>query len=204
MPDSTDPEFASPHVALWHSFDSAVKADLYATALVADAGTFLVDPIPLSPHAINDFQRKSPVRAIVVTNQNHWRASSTLAEQLSVPVLACDSAKLAGEPREFTPIIDGQRVDDAFDVMAIDGAVPGEIALFSELDGGTLIIGDALINFEPYGFTFLPPKYCTDHREMKKSLCRLRRLTVERVFFAHGLPLTSRARLRLHHLLEQE
>jgi glyoxylase-like metal-dependent hydrolase (beta-lactamase superfamily II) len=197
-------EFVSDHIALWHSFDSAVKADLFSTALLTNAGTFLVDPISMGPNAIQDLELKSPVCAIIVTNQNHWRASSTLSKQLSVPILAHDSARLPDEPREFTSIIDGQRVGQAFDVIMIEGAVPGEIALFFDDDGGTLIIGDALINFEPYGFKFLPPKYCTNHRKMKASLRRLSDLTVERIFFAHGLPIVSRACSRLRGLLDQE
>ena len=87
-------------------------------------------------------------------------------------------------------------------VIAIQGAVPGEIALYHAPNGGTLIIGDALINFEPYGFTFLPKKYCQNQKEMRRSVSRLLKSPAERLIFAHGTPIISRATERLRRLLD--
>lgn len=64
-----------------------------------------------------------------------------------------------------------------------------------------MIIGDALINFEPYGFTFLPDKYCSDARELRASLRKLQSLSFERMLFAHGTPILANARERLTQLL---
>ena len=44
--------------------------------------------------------------------------------------------------------------------IGIDGGPAGEMALHYDQGAGTIVLGDALINFEPYGFGFLPPKYC--------------------------------------------
>ena len=80
--------------------------------------------------------------------------------------------------------------------------MPGEIALYHSPNGGTLIVGDALINFEPYGFTFLPGKYCLDEKEMRRSLLKLLDRKAERILFAHGLPIVSNATARLRRLLD--
>jgi glyoxylase-like metal-dependent hydrolase (beta-lactamase superfamily II) len=80
----------------------------------------------------------------------------------------------------------------------------GEIALFHEPDGGTLIVGDALIHFEPYGFTFLPAKYCVDQKKMRRSLGKLRRCEADRILFAHGTPILSGAVDRLNALLDAD
>ena len=64
------------------------------------------------------------------------------------------------------------------------------------------IIGDALINFAPYGFTFLPAKYCSNQKQMRQSLGKLLAYKAERMFFAHGLPILSAASERLRGLLE--
>jgi hypothetical protein len=70
--------------------------------------------------------------------------------------------------------------------------------------GGSIIVGDALIHFDPYGFTFLPAKYCTNHKEMRHSLRKLLHYRAERMFFAHGTPILSKAGERLKHLLNDD
>jgi glyoxylase-like metal-dependent hydrolase (beta-lactamase superfamily II) len=107
--------------------------------------------------------------------------------------------------KEFPCLIeidDRQRIANQLEVITIDGAPPGEIALYHSPNGGTLILGDALINFEPYGFTFLPQKYCRNQKEMRRSLRKLLGLEVERMLFAHGTPLLSGASGRLRQLLD--
>jgi len=63
-------------------------------------------------------------------------------------------------------------------------------------------MGDALINFQPYGFTFLPGKYCSNEKEMRRSLRKLLTCKTQRMLFAHGLPILSRASDRLRQLLD--
>ena len=59
-----------------------------------------------------------------------------------------------------------------------------------------------MIHFDPYGFTFLPAKYCTNFKEMRKSLRDLLNYKVKRILFAHGTPIVSQADRRLHQLLD--
>jgi hypothetical protein len=84
----------------------------------------------------------------------------------------------------------------------MEGAVAGEIALYHPSNGGTLVVGDALINFEPRGFTFLPRKYCENEKKMRSSLRQLLAKPAERLFFSHGTPILSGATDRLRQLLE--
>ena len=83
----------------------------------------------------------------------------------------------------------------------IDGGPLGEMALHYVEDGGTMIIGDALINFDPYGFEFLPAKYCRNAKLMRRSLRKLLDFSFDRMLFAHGTPILSDARTRLEQLL---
>jgi glyoxylase-like metal-dependent hydrolase (beta-lactamase superfamily II) len=89
----------------------------------------------------------------------------------------------------------------SFRAIKIDGAADGEFALYQPDDGGALIVGDALINFEPHGFDLLPQKYCNNQKQMIRSLRRLLDLDFDRIFFAHGNPIVTRARERLALLL---
>lgn len=86
--------------------------------------------------------------------------------------------------------------------ITIDGAVAGETALFFAGDGGTIVVGDALINVEPYGFALLPKKYCSDQEEMRRSLWQLLNFSFERLLFAHGYPLVASTQERLEEVLQ--
>jgi glyoxylase-like metal-dependent hydrolase (beta-lactamase superfamily II) len=64
-----------------------------------------------------------------------------------------------------------------------------------------MVVGDALINFEPHGFGLLPAKYCLDPSLMRQSLRKLLDYAFDRMLFAHGTPILSGARARLERLL---
>lgn len=186
---------------IWHAYDPSVKAELFATAFAARADLYLVDPIPL---AEQEFQKLAGLLAgVIVTNANHERAAPDYAGRLSVPILAHAGA-LAEINASQTANLSALASNGNIQVIEIEGAVSGEIAIYLSTGGGTLIVGDALINFEPYGFTFLPAKYCLDPKQMRRSLRTLLSFSFERMLFAHGTPIVSGARDRLGQLLEHD
>ena len=174
-------------IFIWRHYDAAIKAELFSTGLQTDSGIFLVDPIRLAPETMTDWQG---VAGVVVTNENHLRSAVEFAQRFRVPVYS------ASNP--------AAEIFDASGLTAvpIQGAATGEIALRWEASGGTIVMGDALINFEPYGFTFLPAKYCSNFKLMRTSLATLLDYSFERILFAHGTPILSRARERLEALLK--
>ena len=191
----------APYLALWHGYDPSVKAELFSTWLLTSDGVYLVDPIPLRSEAVDDLLDSNPIAGIIVTNSNHQRASARLAEQFSAPIFARCETFPNKQPREFRSVADSDNICDGLRVIGIEGAVAGEVVLHYAPHGGTLIVGDALINFEPYGFTFLPRKYCSDEKEMRRSLRKLLTYKAERMLFAHGTPILSGASDRLQGLL---
>lgn len=191
----------SPQLAVWHAYDPSVKTELFSTALVRNERLLLVDPIPLADDAVAQLMGTALPAGIVVTNANHLRASEDLAAQFQIPVLS-DPASFPGQkPARFAPISELSSLAPDFSVLNIEGGVEGEIALHCPDD--TLILGDALINAEPYGFTFLPAKYCSNHKAMQKSLRQLLDLKVEKILFAHGIPITANAQTRLASLFSE-
>lgn len=189
-------------IAIWRCYDPGVKAELYSTCLATALGAFLVDPIPLQEQGFNELIGSSCVAGIIVTNSNHHRASIDFAERFRVPIIAHANAFPDEQPGQLRQVTDGDEICDGLRVLSIDDAVPGEIVLHHVFNGGTLIVGDALINFEPHGFTFLPAKYCANQKEMRRSLRKLLDYTAERIFFAHGTPILSRAGECLEGLLK--
>jgi glyoxylase-like metal-dependent hydrolase (beta-lactamase superfamily II) len=188
-------------LAIWHAYDAAVKAELYSTCLATVVGIYLIDPIALQKQALDGLIGSSRVAGIVVTNSNHRRAAPQFAQRFQVPIFAHREAFADDKPIRLTTIADGEEIRGGLRVTGIEGAAPGEIALYYADDGGTLIVGDALVNFEPYGFSFLPAKYCSDEKQMRRSLQELLHYKAERILFAHGTPIPSAAGERLQGLL---
>ena len=190
------------HLAIWHTYDAAVKAELYSTCLATAAGNYLIDPIPLQNRALDRLIGSSRVAGIVVTNSNHHRAAAQFAQQFQTPIFAHHETFPDDEPSRLTTIADGEEISDGLRVISIQGAASGEIVLHHAGIGGTLIIGDALVNFEPYGFSFLPAKYCSNQKQMRRSLQKLMDYQAERILFAHGRPILSSVSERFRGLLD--
>ena len=190
------------NIAIWHGYDPAVKAELYSTCLETFGGTYLIDPIPLASEALRELIGSNCVAGIIITNSNHHRASAKFAEKFSAPLFGRTEAFPNKAARELKKVSDGDEISEELRAIGIEGAGDGEIALHFAPDGGTFIIGDALINFEPYGLTFLPAKYCSNQKQMRRSLRKLLDYKAERMLFAHGLPILSAASERLRGLLE--
>jgi Metallo-beta-lactamase superfamily len=188
-------------LAFWHAFDPKAKAELFSTACRTDRGILFIDPIPLAEAALQELLEGSSPAGIVVTNANHWRASCELAKKLSISIFAHADSGLT-EECHVEPLVDGQILFDSIHIISIPGGALGEIALHLPDKKGSLIVGDALIHFEPYGFTFLPAKYCLDHKLMRRSLQKLLPFAAGRILFAHGTPILSAAGRRLHHLVD--
>ena len=202
MRPASDFDRITPYLSVWHGYDSAVKAELYSTCLGTSGGTYFIDPIPFEREALYELIGSNSVAGIIVTNSNHHRSLEKFAEQYSVPIFARGETFPHKPPLQFRSVADGDKIYEELTVIALEGAADGEIALHYAPDGGTFIIGDVLINFEPYGFTFLPAKYCSNGKQMRRSLRKLLDYKAERILFAHGTPIVSDASERLRSLLE--
>src|SRR5437762_6621510 len=180
MTAATDLDKVAADLFIWQAYDPAVKADLFSSAIVTADGIFVVDPIPLRKAPLAQLHDQGVIAGVIVTNANHLRASSQFAESISVPILARRAVFPDRTPPQFSELAAGEKTCDELNVIGIEGAVAGEIVLHCSSGGGTLIAGDALINFQPYGFTFLPGKYCSYENVMRRSLRKLLSRSEER------------------------
>lgn len=188
----------SNEIAVAQRYDAQVKADLFSTALTVGAGLLLIDPISADAAEIPLLDTAVKVCGIVVTNENHVRSSAQVAADCEVPIYAHSAAGVAGA----VALGRGDEISGDLRAIAIPGAPAGEIALHCSRDGGTVVFGDALINFGSNGFTFLPAKYCVNSRLMRRSLRQVLEYDFERMLFAHGSPIVTNARGRIASLLE--
>lgn len=191
----------SPGIFVWQTYDNRVKADLFSTALETSAGTYLVDPIPLDEKTLLNFGTQRKMAGICVTNVNHARAAAEFAKTFSVPVYVHNELCGNADFPDATGMSEGEGCVQGLTGIAIEGGPKGEMALHYNANEGTMVLGDALINFEPHGFGFLPAKYCLNARTMRRSLGKLLDYAFDRMFFAHGTPILSGARTRVEQLL---
>jgi glyoxylase-like metal-dependent hydrolase (beta-lactamase superfamily II) len=192
----------SPRVCVWQRYEAKVKAELFSTLLETAQGFLLIDPIPLQQDVLLSLFCGRPIAGIFITNANHHRAATKFAEEFGARLFAHADTCTALKLPSATKLTHGQNLTSDIRALEIEGAAPGEMAIFFEAEGGVIIVGDALINFEPYGFTFLPAKYCSNAKQMRRSLRRLLHYDFEKMLFAHGTPVIESARKRLEQLLE--
>jgi glyoxylase-like metal-dependent hydrolase (beta-lactamase superfamily II) len=198
---ASDFDRIASNIAIWHDYDPGVKAECYSTSLTTSEGMYLIDPIPLEKRVLDELIGSDHVAGIVVMSSNHHRISAQFAEQFSVPIFARCEAFPEKVAQQFRSVADSDEICRGLRVIGIEGAAAGEMILHYASNSGTLIVGDALINLEPYGFTFLPGKYCSNEKEMRRSLQRLLDYEAERILFAHGTPILAGASERLRKLL---
>jgi glyoxylase-like metal-dependent hydrolase (beta-lactamase superfamily II) len=192
-------------IFIWQHYDPAIKADLFSTGVVtANEQVVIVDPIPLAASPLDLLRERGRCGGVVTTNTNHRRAANWYSAQFCAPIFAHRASFPDVESGSIISVAQGDKIVDELEVIDIDGAAAGEIALYDPMHGGTLIMGDALINFAPYGFAFLPRKYCTHEKQMRRSLRKLLDYEAERMLFAHGTPIVSSATTRLRQLLDAE
>lgn len=185
----------------WQGYDPSVKTDLCSSALVIDGALYFIDPVPLAKEPLQMLVSDAVPAGIILTNGNHARAAAVYRKKFAVPVFAHREAQGGFDVEVDHWLEDGASIASALTVIHLPGAANGEMAIHSAAGGGVMLVGDALINIEPHGFTFLPDKYCADARRMKQSLRKLLQFSFEAMTFAHGLPVVSGAKQRLAQLL---
>jgi hypothetical protein len=192
-------DWVSRTFAIWHRYDETTKTELFSTALVLENDLTIFDPIALPKKSRQEFESFGTIGRIVISNANHMRATEVFAEPESAVVFV--PAELSAQFSNSHTLSDGLELGPVR-ATQIEGAAAGEFAFYHPDNGGTLIMGDALINFDPHGFTLLPKKYCIDQKQMTRSLRKLLDFDFTRIFFAHGNPIMLRGHDRLAALLD--
>jgi len=201
MPRAQEIDEVSPGILVWRAYDSKSKADLFSTALTTHTGTYVVDPIPLASDGLRTLRAQPVAAGIFLTNVHHARAAAEFARALSLPIFAHGELSDTPDFPQAIAVQDGEEFSRGLTAVALDGGPVGEMALHYNNNGGTIVVGDALINFEPHGFGVLPAKYCQNANLLRQSLKKLLNYTFERMLFAHGMPILAGARAQLEQLL---
>ena len=184
----------------WSVYDPNVKCEVGCTALKLTSGWVVIDPVPLAEAAWKELLALASVRAILLTNGNHVRDALALRALHHVPIAtAPDTRRDITELKPDVILLPGE-ILYGITSIPIPGATPGETAFYSKT--GVMVLGDAVINTSTErGLEFLPDKYCTDAEQNRASLRKLLSFDFHTLTFAHGAPVTTRAKEKLSALL---
>jgi Metallo-beta-lactamase superfamily len=196
MQPAQEYQIVRPGLAFWQAYDPAVKTDLCCCAFETPGGIVFCDPVPLAPDALDELLAGRAPVAILLTNANHERNAVPLATRFGIDIWAHSTAR--GQVPATRWFEEGETLFGA-ETISLDGFATGETAFHLN---DLLILGDALINVAPYGFSVLPDKYCEDPKRARESLKKLLHFHAEVLTFAHGLPIVSQGSERLAGLLE--
>jgi glyoxylase-like metal-dependent hydrolase (beta-lactamase superfamily II) len=184
----------------WSVYEPTLKCDLCCTTLNLSGGLVAIDPVPLAESAWKELLAVAPLRAILLTNGNHVRASEALRKRHRVPVVTAPATRKDITELKADVVLLENELLYGITPIPIPGATPGETAFYSNT--GVMIIGDAVINTSSEkGLELLPDKYCADSKQNRESLRKLLKFDFHTLAFAHGTPVTTHAKEKLTSLL---
>jgi hypothetical protein len=183
----------TPHLAGWSGMHAQWGVQFDSYALQTPDGVVIVDPIQPPPSVIKQIEQLGEPIAIVLTNANHDRDADWFRKRYAIQIYAHEKAPTDCDAKIDVLIVDNEKLPGQLVAVHLPGAGIGEIALHSKLDGGTLVIGDILLNPAGKGISLLPDDYLEDQKLALKSLTRLHDLKFNNATFAHGAPITGNA-----------
>lgn len=201
MTQSDEFSRVTPELLFWQAYDSGCRTDVSCCAHIVDRSVILVDPIQLSVHAERELLLQGEPHGVILTSGNHFRAAAFFQKRFGVPIAAHQEAQKNLGLTLNESATDGQILFGALQVIELEGAGPGEIALYRE-EAGILSLGDIIIHLAGHDFSILPDKYCQNPQKARLSLQKLKVLSPKILTFAHGLPIVSLAEARLNQLVE--
>lgn len=176
----------------WSQFSEEKQLDFNGHFIVFNDARVIIDPPLLADDDLAVIRSRGPLSAILITNRDHVREADRyrtlfqakiLAPQLDAPLM---EIKADGTFKHGDRPMSGLRV-----IHLPDGKSPGESAFLLERDGGTLVIGDALIG-KPHGsLSLLPADKFKDVKKAKAGLAALMGYAFDTVLVGDGVSILA-------------
>jgi glyoxylase-like metal-dependent hydrolase (beta-lactamase superfamily II) len=187
----------------WSSFHAQWKTDFDSYAVKTPDGVVFVDPMTPAPAIIKKLEALGEPIGIFLTNAHHDRDADWFRKQYGIQVYAHEKAKSDCDTKIDVLVLDGERLPGGLRAIHLPGSAASEIALYSKMGGGIIMIGDALLNVPAKGLALLPDQYIEDRKQAIQSLRKLAELEFKVVTFAHGDPLVENARRQIISFLKK-
>jgi glyoxylase-like metal-dependent hydrolase (beta-lactamase superfamily II) len=184
------------NVYVWSDWQEARQLYFNGYLVRTPHGTVLIDPPCWDEYLLVAFEVFGAVTAIILTNADHERASSAIAEALNVPVWVHEAdASHLNRPPEKT-FKTGDTLLNYWQVISVPHQkTAGETALWCEAEA-KLFVGDAFIASQQDQLTLLAPEKYADVAMAKASLLAVfspLQPKVSAIFLGDGEPVLSNA-----------
>ncbi|MDH3256137.1 MAG: hypothetical protein OEM27_00835 [Nitrospinota bacterium] len=184
----------------WSEYSEEKQLNFNGYYLVHRDESVLIDPPDLSEDGMSELKQRvadhsdSPLKAILLTNVHHDRASLKFKEIFHIPIYIHENDKdLLG----FTPDQTFKGDELLFCGLKVihlkDQKSPGESA-FLLADRKQLFVGDALIGKTPGKLNLLPPDKYKDIHKAKEALKVLQSCEFDDLLLGDGEPIQGNAK----------
>jgi glyoxylase-like metal-dependent hydrolase (beta-lactamase superfamily II) len=187
----------------WSSFHVQWKTDFDSYAVKTPDGVVFVDPMKPAPVVVQQLEALGEPIGVFLTNAHHDRDADWFRKQYGIQVYAHEKAKSDCDTKIDVLVLDGERLPGGVRAIHLPGSAASEIALYTKMSGGIVMIGDALLNVPAKGLALLPDPYIEDRKQALQSLRKLAELDFKTVTFAHGNPLVDDAKKQILKFLKR-
>lgn len=197
----------APGLVRWSEFNEERQLNFNGYYLSAKGESVLIDPPAPDDDGLKELKDRvkknthAPLKAILLTNVHHDRASLSMKDLFNVPIYIHEGDE---QGLEFDPdytFKDGDTLPCGLKVIHLKNQKsPGESAFY--LAGQKkLFVGDALISKTPGQLTQLPPDKFKDIAKAKESLKVLMDYDFEDLLLGDGEPIQGGAKRKLQEFL---
>lgn len=185
----------------WSRFDEERNLDFHSVAWIRPGGNVLVDPLEMSPHDLRHLESLGGASFVVITNRDHLRAASTLADAFGADLLGPAAERDSFPVACVGWLADGDEIVPGLNALEMHGSkTPGELALL--LEETTLIAGDLIRGHRAGGLNLLPDAKLANRDTAVASVRRLLEFPrIDAVLVGDGWPVFRDAQARLRELL---
>lgn len=181
------------NILSWDWFSEPHGYDFHGTLALHPEGNLCIDPVEPDDEAWTRLTEEG-VAQILITNRNHVRAANAVAKRTGarVAIHPADAEYARGQGLEIDDdLVPGERVGP-FEVVAVPGKSPGEIALHNPVRR-LLVVGDAVIGNPPGELSLLPERVIDDLPQLRRSVRALLDLGLESLILGDGVPILEAA-----------
>ena len=189
----------NPNLFRWSEFSDEKQLNFNGYYLVNQEESVIIDPPELSDDGMSELKQRvadharSPLKAVLLTNVHHDRASLKFKETFDTPIYIHENDKAL---LDFTPDHTFKGDEILFCGLKVihlkEQKSPGESAFFLE-EQKQLFVGDALIGKTPGKLNLLPPDKYKDSHKTKEALKVLKSYDFDDLLLGDGEPIQGGA-----------
>ena len=190
----------SPNLFRWSEFSYEKQLNFNGYYLVNREESVIIDPPELSDDGISELKQRvadharSPLKAVLLTNVHHDRASLKFKETFDIPIYVHENDN---DLLDFTPNHTFKADEILFCGLKVihlkEQKSPGESAFLLE-EQKQLFVGDALIGKVPGKLNLLPPDKYKDIHKAKEALKVLKSYDFDDLLLGDGEPVQGGAK----------